>query len=120
MPFSKLLTDMPQVKINKDDRVLIVSFKLPVQLERDDKGGLYVKKKGSIMNTTLYDLQNKKTLITAQWIGHPGIFPTTEGEFGNRTVPSSLQLCAGLAASQTALPSVVVPRKSDKTPFPQL
>ena len=71
---------MPQVKINKDDRVLIVSFKLPVQLERDDKGGLYVTKKGSIMNTTLYDLQNKKTLITAQLIGHPGIFPATERE----------------------------------------
>ena len=30
VPISKLLTDMPQVKINKDDRVLIVSFKLPV------------------------------------------------------------------------------------------
>lgn len=80
MPISKLLTDMPQVKINKDDRVLIVSFKLPVQFERDDKGGLHVTKKGSIMNTTLYDLQNKNTLITAQWIGHPGIFPTTERE----------------------------------------
>ena len=51
---------MPQVKINTDDRVLIVSFKLPVQFERDDKGGLHVTKKGSIMNITLYDLQNKK------------------------------------------------------------
>ena len=54
---------MPQVKINKDDRVLIVSFKLPVQFERDDKGGLHVTKKGSSMKITLYDLQNKKTLI---------------------------------------------------------
>lgn len=70
----------PEIVSPKDDKetILIITFKLPIHIERDRSGQLQVKQSKSILFNTLLNLQQKNTGLKTVWIGFPGIIPKND------------------------------------------
>ena len=67
----------PEIVSPKDEKetILIITFKLPIHLERDRYDQLQVKQSKSILSNTLFNLQQKNIGLKTVWIGWPGIIP---------------------------------------------
>jgi len=62
------------VAITPDDMVIVASFKLPLIVERDQKGEWTVRPARSHIYPTLFAMREKH-LVKLTWIGWPGITP---------------------------------------------
>jgi trehalose-6-phosphate synthase len=59
---------------------VIISFKLPILIERGKRGELIVNHSKSILFNTLFNLQQRNKKVRTVWIGWPGITPNTDKE----------------------------------------
>jgi hypothetical protein len=62
------------------ETILIVSFKLPIMIERGRRGELIVQHSKSILFNTLFNLQQRNKNVRTVWIGWPGIIPNSDEE----------------------------------------
>ena len=76
-----------KTKISCQDSVIILSFKLPLQVQKNQDGAWIVKDSKSILNNTLFNLnflQPKKDDLQMSpkttWIGWPGVTPAKEAD----------------------------------------
>lgn len=69
----KKLTD-PDIKICKNDSLIIISFRLPISIVRKPDGQLVVKESRSMLYPTIFRLKEKGS-FNFKWVGWPGIYP---------------------------------------------
>lgn len=69
----------PSIKIEKYDRLLMMSFKLPIQVERLKDNTLKITHCKSMLYPTIFKLKDK-SFIKFKWIGWPGIIPRNDKE----------------------------------------
>jgi hypothetical protein len=50
---------LEEIQLSNDDVVIIASFKLPISVSRDGKGGWKIKPSRSLLYPTLYKLRDK-------------------------------------------------------------
>lgn len=62
------------------ETIVIVSFKLPIMIERGRRGELIVQHSKSILFNTLFNLQQRNKSVRTVWIGWPGIIPNSDEE----------------------------------------
>lgn len=74
----KKLTD-PDIKISKNDSLIIVSFRLPISILRKKDGQLVVKESRSMLYPTIFKLKEKGN-FNFKWVGWPGIYPKDDQE----------------------------------------
>ena len=74
----KILMD-PNVRITSKDSLLLVSFILPITVERQKDGSLILSESKSMIYPTIYRLRSRG-FIDYTWVGWPGIFPNDEEE----------------------------------------
>ena len=55
-------------------KLVVVTFKLPLIVERAGDGEWSVKRSRSILNQHLFELQQRDPLMKTHWVGWPGIF----------------------------------------------
>ena len=71
---------MSQIQSN-EEKLIVVTFKLPVIIEEDKETGEYiVKQSKSILNNHLFNLQQRHSVKKTIWIGWPGIFIEEEAK----------------------------------------
>jgi trehalose-6-phosphate synthase len=58
----------------------VISFRLPINIERDTNGQFKVVHSTSILLNTLFTLKQKMQAVKAVWIGWPGIIPKNDRE----------------------------------------
>ena len=63
-----------------EDKLIVVTFKLPINIDKDEKGTYNIKPSKSILNTNLFNLQKRNPVMKTQWIGWPGIFVDDDKE----------------------------------------
>jgi hypothetical protein len=74
----RLLED---VKLTAEDIVIVASFKLPIQVQKDSATGKWqVLPSRSMLYPTLFKLREKKKMVKIVCIGWPGIIPQSEQE----------------------------------------
>ena len=56
------------------DKLIVVTFKLPLIVERVGDGEWSVKRSRSILNQHLFELSQRNPLMKTHWVGWPGIF----------------------------------------------
>ena len=67
----KLLED---VRITKNDIVIVASFKLPITVVRE-RGNWEIRKSRSLLYPTMFKLKEKEKMVKIIWIGWPGVTP---------------------------------------------
>jgi trehalose-6-phosphate synthase len=102
-PSSELIRDDPStannesieanqtLQVDSEDTVIVVSFKLPIQVVKMPNGGFKIESAKSILNTTLYNLQQKNANMKTVWIGWPGVTPDSDEE--QAEIEKSLRQC---------------------------
>ena len=68
-----------QLKLGKNDSLVVMSFKLPICVLRHPNGTLTLRESKSMLYPTIFNLKDKG-MINFQWIGWPGIIPKNEEE----------------------------------------
>lgn len=69
----------PEIKISKNDSLILMSFRLPVCVTKLSDGSLSLKESRSMLYPTIFRLK-EKGLLNFQWVGWPGIIPENEDE----------------------------------------
>jgi trehalose 6-phosphate synthase/phosphatase len=66
---------------SSEETVIIISFKLPIIIEREKEGSFKVVHSKSILFNTLFNLHKKSSpQVKTVWIGWPGIIPKNQSE----------------------------------------
>ena len=60
---------------NQEETIIVISFKLPVQIVRGKHGGFEVVPSQSILLNTLFNVQQNNLTHKTIWIGWPGVIP---------------------------------------------
>ena len=69
----------PEIKITKNDSLIVMSFRLPVCVTKQKDGSISLRESRSMLYPTIFRLK-EKGLLNFQWIGWPGIIPDNEDE----------------------------------------
>ena len=67
------------INVDVNDSLVIMSFKLPIRIERQANGTHMIKESNSMTYPTLFKIR-EETNIDFRWIGWPGIIPKNEAE----------------------------------------
>jgi len=66
---------------SQEEKLIVVTFKLPLIVEENEKTGeFHVKASKSILNNHLFNLQQRHPMMKTTWIGWPGIFVEDEAK----------------------------------------
>lgn len=76
--YEKKLLDT-EIKINKHDSLVVMSFKLPVTVIKLKTGEFAIKESKSFLYPSIFKLR-EKDFINFQWIGWPGIIAENQEE----------------------------------------
>jgi len=69
----------PNIKISRNDSVVLMSFRLPIHVIRQSNGTIELKESRSMLYPPIYKLK-EKGILNFVWVGWPGIYPKNESE----------------------------------------